>query len=258
MNTKRPSFDKKLLALLFAVVLSLNVFADVDQTALKAAGLYSEGKYAEAAELYQSIEDTGFVSTDLHFNLGNAYFKAGNLPNAILHYERALMLDPKNENVLYNRELAQQYVVDKIDVVDEFFLNAWLGGIRKSLSSDVWAYIAVGSFALFALCLFLYSFSSRNAIKRLAFYLGVIVLITGIISLSNSAKEKKRFTERKEAIIFSPSVTLKSSPDNSGTDLFILHEGTKVQIRDSVGEWFEIQMADGNVGWLKKESLEKI
>lgn len=258
MKNSISNFTKKLLASVFAMMLSISIFAVESEDALKAASLYNEGNYSEAAELYKSIEDAGYVSADLYFNLGNSYFKAGELPNAILYYERALMLEPKNENVLYNRELAQQYVVDKIDVVDEFFLNKWLVDVRKSQSSDMWAYFSLIGFALFAIALFIYFFSSSSGLKRAAFYLGLIFVIGGSVAMNSSSKEKKRFVERKEAIIFSPTVTLKSAPDNSSTDLFILHEGTKVEIRDGVGEWYEIQMADGNVGWLQKESLEKI
>ena len=219
---------------------------------------YAAGDFQAAIEQYESIVDSGFVSGDLYFNLGNAFYKSGQLAPAILNYERAKLYMPKDKDLEYNLAMSQQMVVDKIDLVDVFFLERWLISFSKNLSSDQWAFVGVAGFLLFIVALVMFTFSGSAGIKRTGFFLGIIMLLVSAVSFNYSVVAKKRITEQNGAIIFSPTVTIKGSPDESGTELFILHEGTKVNVTDSVGDWNEIVLGDGNVGWIKKDALKRI
>ncbi len=249
----------KKIAILFSVlVFTTTVFAANNVLKDRADSLYTSGNFEEAANVYNEVLANGLESADLYYNLGNAYYKQGKIANAILNYERALKLKPFDKDYQYNLELTQQYTVDKVDVVDEFFMVKGLKAFRQKLTSDSWAKLSMTLFSVFVLCMLIFSFTGKISLKRISFYLGMLVLLGVFISVWAAAAEKRDISTVEEAIVFSPSVTIKGSPDDSGTDLFILHEGAKVTLKDSVGEWRRIEMQDGNVGWLQKDDIEKI
>ncbi len=248
---------KKLAAIFSVLVITTTVFAG-NVLKDKADSLYTAGNFEEAANIYNEVLANGLESADLYYNLGNAYFKQGKIPDAILNYERSLKLKPFDKDVQYNLELTQQYTVDKIDALDTFFMKRWVKAFRHKLTSDSWARLSIGLFIGVVLLLLVFTFTGSSLFKRLSFYLSVILLLGVFVSMWASSTEKRDITKNVEAIVFSPSVTIKGSPDDSGTDLFILHEGTKVKVIDSVGDWRRIQMADGNVGWLQEKAIEEI
>jgi hypothetical protein len=194
----------------------------------------------------------------LDFNIGNAYFKTSNIPGAILFYERALLLKPADEDVQYNLQIARTLVVDKFVEIPELFFVRWYNFLSLTLSTNRWAQISLSSFILFLIALSLYVYTSRYRYKVIGFWFAVFLLILSSFSVSFSIRNRNLIYNNSKAIIFSPLVNGKSSPDNSGTDLFVLHEGTRVTIEDTVGEWFEIRLSDGNKGWVPANSLEKI
>ena len=219
---------------------------------------YIDGDFESAIEKYETVLDSGYQSAELYYNLGNAYFKSHKLTMALVEYERALLLDPKDEEIRYNLSLARQYVVDEIDVLPELLIKKWYRAFITILTIDQWAYISI-SFFILALVLFLiYLFTSTINLRRFAFWLAVVFLLFSASTYVFAYHHKKNVYNHNYAIILSPSVTIKGSPDNSGTDLFQLHEGTKVEIIDQMAEWREIRLSDGNVGWLKTENLIKI
>jgi tetratricopeptide (TPR) repeat protein len=220
--------------------------------------LYSQGSYDEAITVYETIVSDGFVSGALFYNLGNAYYKTGQLAPAILNYERAKLYMPKDPDLDYNLQMSQRLVVDKIDVVDMFFMKRWIRSFRHSFSSDQWAVFGVAGIIALVLFISLYTFGKRLVFRQLGFYFSIIALLFTALSFTFSSRLKSEITESPVAIVFSPSVTVKSSPDDSGTELFILHEGTRVVVRDSIGDWSEIALSDGNVGWLKKDVIRKL
>lgn len=248
---------KKYILIIIAIVFAPIVFA---QSALKIKGdsLYTAGNYVEASNTYRQILDQGFESADLYYNLGNAYYKQGLLSSAILYYEKTLKLRPFDKDARYNLELSQQYTVDKIDVLDEFFLKKWVRLFRNTFTSDGWASLSIVLFIGFIVLLTVFTFSGRAFVKRISFYLGVFFLLGTITGVWGAFSGKRDISENIEAIVFSPTVTIKGSPDEKGTDLFILHEGVKVGVIDSVGVWRRIEMMDGNVGWLKETDIRKI
>ena len=177
---------------------------------------------------------------------------------AILNFERALLLAPANKDIKFNLELANAHVVDKIDVIPEFFLKRWLRDLTRIATSNIWAILSMSAFILFLILLITYLFSAKRFVKQLSFYTFIIAFMISVICFVFSAQRSKMLTERRHAIIVAPSVTAKSSPDEYGTNLFILHEGTKVEVVDSVDLWNEIKISNGNKGWVQKSAFERI
>jgi tetratricopeptide (TPR) repeat protein len=223
-----------------------------------AAELYSAGKYNEACELWKSIYDTGVRSANLEYNIANSYFKTNNIPSAILFYERALLLKPGDENLHYNLQIARTLVIDKFNEIPQIFIVRWYNFIALSLRTNTWARLSIASFLLCLISVSLYIYSTKYSYKVYGFWAAIILLIISISSLTFSIRNKNLVYHNSGAIIFNSQVNGKSSPDNSGKDLFVLHEGTKVTVEDAVGQWYEIRLTDGNKGWVPSNSLEKI
>jgi hypothetical protein len=181
-----------------------------------------------------------------------------NIPRAILFYERAHLLKPADEDITYNLQIARTLVVDRFEEIPELFFVRWYNFLALLISTNNWAKISITSFVLCLIFLSLYFYSSRYRMKVLGFWLALSLLIISLSSLAFSVRNRSLVRESHKAIIFSPLVNGKSSPDNSGTDLFVLHEGTKVSVEDEVGEWFEIRLSDGNKGWIPSNCLEII
>lgn len=219
---------------------------------------YSSGNFKEATALWTEIYNTGYRSASLNYNIANAYFKLQNFPQAILFYERAFLLDPTNEDINYNLQIARTMIVDRFQAIPELFFVRWYNFISLFLSSNQWAFISIFSFFLFLILLSLYVFSASYIYKVTGFWLALFFLIISASSIVFSQRNKYLVYDSHTAIIFSPVVSGKSSPDPSGTDLFVLHEGTKVSIEDEVGEWYEIRLSDGNKGWIPANSLNII
>lgn len=224
----------------------------------KGSELFTDGKYQEALDQWLVLYKSGIHSANLDYNIGNAYFKLNNIPGAILFYERALLLKPADEDISYNLQITRTLVVDKLVAIPRIFFVNWYNFISLTLSTNLWARISISSFIFFLLLFSLYIYSSRYRFKVIAFWVAIFMLLVSVMSISFSIRNRSLVYNNQQAIIFSPQVNGKSSPDNSGTDLFILHEGTKVTIEDGVGNWFEIRLSDGNKGWVPANCLEKL
>lgn len=231
---------------------------DPDSLITRANLLYANEMYEDAAALYQQVADSGLAAPELFYNLGNAYFKSHDIAHAILNYERALLLDPSNDDIQYNLELARTYVTDKIDVLPGFFLVEWYHWFLKQFSPDGWARFALVTFLIALFLLSLYLYSKKIVLRRTGFISGIIVLAVALLSLLFAMKSRKIMTAHDHAIVVAPSVSVKSAPDESGTVLFVLHEGTKVALDDALDSWYEIRLSDGSKGWLMKDTVEKI
>lgn len=219
---------------------------------------YTNGNYELAIEYYNQVIDAGYEAAEVYYNLGNAYFRSNKTTLAILNYERALKLNPDDEDILFNLQLSKQYVIDKIEVLPEFFLTKWYRSLLNIFNSNTWALISMFTFVMGLILLLLYFLVQQITIKKLGFWFGLVFLFFALVTFSFSNKLKQNILAHDEAIIITQAVTVKSSPDNSGTDLFVIHEGLKVSITDEIGEWREIKLTDGSKGWLLKTDLEKI
>ncbi|MCD4769633.1 MAG: SH3 domain-containing protein [Bacteroidales bacterium] len=219
---------------------------------------YGSGDYQGAIKTWEKLVSSGFISPDLYYNLGNAFFKDGGIPGAILYYEKALLIKPFNEDIQYNLEIARSYTVDSFETISELFYIRWFKMISLMFSSNYWALISLILFICTLGLLLIYLFSGRLNVKKLSFIAALFLLISSIITISFSYQNRIITIKKRDAIIFTPVVTGKSSPDESGNDLFVIHEGTRVKIEDELGEWYEIRLSDGNVGWIRSEDVRKI
>ena len=231
------------------LILLTTLFADANAQ-------YAEGNYAAAATQYEQILQEQ-PTAEVYYNLGNAYFKQGELAQSILAYERALRLKPSFKDAKHNLQFAQSRIIDNIEDTQSFFLSNWLKAIRNALSQRVWM---VGSIILFIMALvgfFLFAFSQTLWLRKTAFYCSVIALVISVMACANAGSLYQRDTQRSEAIITQGIVNAKSSPDRSGNDLFTVHEGTKVEIHEVIGDWCCVHVGN-NIGWMPLEYLERI
>ncbi len=222
----------------------------------KGSEFYSTGEYQKALDQWMELYNTGYRSASLDYNIGNANFKLNNIPGAVLFYERALLLKPADEDINYNLQIARTRVVDRFEEIPRLFFVKWYDFLSLLLSSNSWARISLVSFILCLVLLSLYFYTSVYKFKVLGFWFAILLFIISLSSFSFTFRNKSLVFHSKTGIIFSPLVNGKSSPDDSGTDLFVLHEGTRVTVGDEVGQWFEIRLSDGNKGWVPANSLE--
>ena len=220
--------------------------------------LYSSGSYPEAAAQYQSVIASGYESAGLYFNLGNAYFKLNDIPSAVLFYEKARKLDPTDEDIKFNLNLANSRIIDKMEPIPEFFLKSWWTVTRDIFSSDRWASLGLGLFISGLISAILFIISSSVFIRKISFWTAILLITVMTLSFMFSLSSYREYSKQSSAIIFTPTVTVKSSPIENSVDLFVIHEGTKVSITDMVEGWSEIRLANGNVGWVKTDNFRLI
>ncbi|MBN2765332.1 MAG: tetratricopeptide repeat protein [Paludibacteraceae bacterium] len=227
--------------------------------ALKNANdFYATGEYAMAADAYEKIIKQQGVAPELYFNLGNAYYKMNETGKSILNYERALRLRPGYKNALINLEFAQARVVDNVIQAPSFFLKRWFTDIMKMLSSNQWFWLAFVAFIITLVFALFFVYGASHFLRRFSFYTATIMAVLMVVTLFFSGLRKNQMLHHNEAIIMTGSVTAKSSPDKSGTDLFQLHEGTKVKVKSTLGEWTEIVLGNGTPGWIQTQIIEII
>lgn len=247
----------KILLILTVLFLSPSLMAQ-EAELKRAETAYSQGDYGTAIKEYEQVLDLSGASATLYYNLGNAYFKNQQYGPAILNYERALLLDPSLANAQSNLDFANAQILDRVERVEPFFLTKWVDAIAMSCMSNTWATMAVVCFLLCFIALFVYFFFSVPLWRKLGFFSAIVFFCLSMMMNYFSAQQKQRFTDRQYAIVFTPSVTVKGSPAASGTELFVVHEGLKVKIVSELGEWSEVQLSDGNVGWLPTKDIARI
>ena len=251
---------KKIFLILFLLPFVAFSFAQEsdDITIEKANELYSQGEYLQAANIYEQIIQEQGIAPELYYNLGNSYYKANEIARSILNYERALRLNPKFEDAKFNLQLAQTKIVDNIKEEDTFFIKRWVQVIGELLTSNQWLYLSCALFILALAGILLFVFGSSKGLRKTSFALAIVFVIISAISLTYSISRKRQLTNHEQAIVMMGIITVKSSPDKSGTELFELHEGTKVTIKNHLGEWSEIVIGDGRRGWVEKRQIEEI
>lgn len=250
---------KRIVAFIALLTISSLVFASVDDSLMQQGNAaYQSGDYDRAIRCYQEIVDHGNEGAILYYNMGNAYFKSKQTAEALLWYERALRLDPSNEDIKHNIAYANMQITDKIEVLPELFVVRWWNALSKSMTVTGWAVMAVVFGALFALSIALMLVSRRRWLSVTAVVLAFISLLIAIFSLIFASKESKRYIQQPEAIVMQSVVNAKGTPDESGTSLFVIHEGLKVAVTDRVGTWVEIRLPNGEKGWVEATSIEVI
>lgn len=246
-----------LLALPTAASAAQDHHADSLWTAGAAA--YADGDWAGAAEAWTAVEALGLEAPELYYNIGNAFFKDSDYAHAILYYERALKLDPSYSDARFNLEFAQEFIQDRIESVPEFFLKTWTRKLSYLMSSDSWAALFFVLLAASLACALLFVLGSAPGRRRAGFFCGIAALVLALACLGFSASQKSDWYKADSAVVTVPVSSVKSSPGaGSAKDLFILHEGTRVKLLDSVGEWGNIELSDGRQGWIKSSDVEII
>lgn len=248
------------VTLLLSLGASMNIQAkDLDSLWTAGVQAYTDGKFSDASAAWTSIEESGQKSAKLYYNLGNAWFKQGNYPKAILNYERALRLDPSYSDARYNLEFTSNFVQDKIEPVPEFILKSVARKVCYVMGSNAWAVIFLVLLAAALVMGLLFLLGSSVGKRRAGFYCGIVLLLLSAGALSFSIWQKSDSVKTDTAIVMSPVSSVKSSPSSgSSKDLFVIHEGTKVTILDEVGSWKNIALADGRQGWITSNELEVI
>lgn len=232
---------------------------DKEITLSDADSAYIKADYLTAIRIYEEILKSKGFSAGLYMNLGNAYYKKDEIAKAILCYERAYLLDPSDPNIKFNLELARTKTVDRVVPINQLFFIVWTYKLISVLNINQWSVLIIIFFIVSLFSLGVYFFTPKRTIKKISFYFLSIFFVFSILSYIFASTQMNTLKHRDTAIIMSPSVTVKSTPSENGTELFIIHEGRKIKIiDDSMKEWVEIKLEDGNTGWIQVRDLERI
>jgi len=213
---------------------------------------YVNENYSAAISLYDSILTSGLESSELYYNLGNCYYKTNDWANAIWHYEKSLQLN-NNEKIIHNLELARLKIIDRIEPLPQLFYKKWWITLTQTLSTHFWQILAFLGIGL----IFILQLISQFTALKSKLTTKIFSAITVIILLITQTSYHNNFT-KKEAIIFSETITVNSAPTSSSTNLFTLHAGSKVEIIDGIGDWINIKIANGNSGWIAQNSIKEL
>lgn len=251
---------KYIAALIFILSPLLGISAQ--SVAEQAEKSYQDGEFRKTIELLESEiktqQEQGKVSPELYYNLGNAYFRVNEIPEALLNYERALLYNPGDKDIKHNIEYANTKIEDKILVADNFFLQIWFDGLQNLTTSNTWANLAIVFFLTFIGALIIFFFSPKLTIKKAGFYVGIVAFVLVIFANVFAYHQKVKLEKHNTAIIMAGSAPIVSAPNPTSKELFILHAGTKVVINKIDGSWYEIEIANGSIGWIQKDKLEII
>lgn len=249
----------KQLTYIFFVLSSLFINAQSGEALFKEANkLYTEQNYEAAIERYESIEAEGLESTELYFNLGNCYYKLDKIAPSIYNYEKALKIDPTNQDALNNLNYAQRMRIDMIEELPKTFLQRFSENVIMKFTYDQWAITGVIAAFLTALFFLMYYFSTSTRKKFVYFNLSLFVAVLLIVSTVFAFSNYDAVQKNRQAIIFAAKSEVKNAPMMSSELVFELHEGTKVLILDGLENWVKIKLADGKIGWIPTTDLKEI
>ncbi|MBE6252397.1 MAG: tetratricopeptide repeat protein [Bacteroidales bacterium] len=262
-SMKKPSSKAPVLAILLLLALPLSQAraAESYPDSLWNAGVaaYTEGDFASALQDWEDVRATGLMSKELYYNLGNAYFKTGEMAQSILWYERALKLDPSDADIRHNLEYARSLTQDRIEEVPEIFFEQWGHAMCYLLPSNTWAVLCLVFLAAAIAMALLFLLGSTAGRRRVGFFVGIACLLLAFLGWDFAQWQRQEALAQDRAIVMRPVSSVKSSPSaESAKDLFILHEGTRVKILDNVGSYTNIELGDGRQGWIPSGDIEVI
>ena len=248
---------KGFILLAYCILCSMQGLAQ-DSLFKQANHYYNQKNYDSAMVAYHQLVENGYRDAMVYYNLGNACFKSNQIGKAILWYERALRLSPNNKDIQYNLAFANQQTIDNIETIPPFFLKTWTLAVQNLFSAKNWAIISI-VLCVVLVCFILLIFTVSNyQLRMMFFFFACLSLTVTTASIVFATLQTNNATRTDEGIVIQSSVTLKSTPDNSGTDLFTVHEGAKVKITDNAGQWIEVQFVNGSKGWMLEEDVEVI
>ncbi len=255
-SSMKKNMDIRKVAPLIALLISLPLGATEWDDAVQA---YSEGNWQAAIENWTAIEAGGAESAELYYNIGNAYFKEGETAKAILYYERARRLDPSNKDVEHNLAFAKSGTQDRIEEIPEILIEQIGRKVCRTLSGNTWTVLFFVFLSLAIFCALIYLLSRVTARKKAGFFAGIVALVISLLCLDFAQWQWSDYRHDISAIVMKSVISVKSSPSkDSSKDLFILHDGAKVKVLDSVGSWNNIELSDGRQGWVESSDIEVI
>ena len=249
------------ILLLLALPLSQARAAESYPDSLWKAGVeaYTQGDFASALQDWEEVRSAGLMSRELYYNLGNAYFKNGEIAPAILWYERALKLDPSDADVRHNLEYARSLTQDRIEEVPEIIFEQWGHALCYLMPSNSWAVFGLVFLAAAVAMALLFLLGSTPGRRRVGFFVGIVCFILSLNGWDFAQWQMREARAQDRAIVMRTVSSVKSSPSaESAKDLFILHEGTRVRVLDNVGSYTNIELGDGRQGWLPTADIEVI
>lgn len=259
-DDRRRTTGKNISACLFCVIFCLLFSGISAQSADKlftiGSDAYKAKNYQQAIDAYQKLIADGYRSASVYYNLGNAYYKTAHISQAILAYERALRLNPSDDDTRFNLKLANLKTVDRVIPVPQLYIVAKWQALVSSQSSRSWAIFSVISVWLALVAFALYLFI--GTIRRAGFFTGMVLLFLSLFFSYLSYTQSQSEFGAGQAILTTSNTYIKSAPDASSTDLFMIHEGAKLNIMDKVGSWSKVRLADGKVGWVDQGTFTVI
>ena len=240
-----------IIILIFQVSLAQNAFEQGNQ-------YYQKENFQAAISSYESIINSGKESADVYFNLGNCYYKLHKVGPAVYNYEKALLLNPNDQEIKTNLDFARKMAIDDIKIIPKVGFHKLIQDFTSTYYYDTWAWIAVALALVFFLFFLGYYFSGTTLKKRI-FFTGMFVILLGItLSVSAGIFERNRLENEKPAIVFAETAPVKNEPKTSSPDAFILHEGTKVYILESIANWKKIELTDETTGWIESSAIKEL
>ncbi len=247
------------ISLLILILIPLFIFAQDNETVFSTANEdYKNGKFERAILKYQQLLDNGYVSSALHFNLGNSYYKKGELGYAVLHFEKSLLLQPNDKEVLFNLEKANRKQVDEIIQIPSFFLSRWWSGIRKWMSSGMWTGLGLLLFWSGIAGLIYWLIGGDRTKKKKAFLAGLFLTLFSLLPILLGRSSYINQTRNNYAVVTKKEAKFNISADNESETLLTIHEGLKVEILDKIEDAFKIKLPNGDEGWVNSSVIEKI
>ncbi len=245
--------------LIYTILLVVSLSASASATRWEVGNrAYIDGDYEKAIAEYNAILEGGEYAMELYYNLANAHFKQGNMGKAILYYNKALRISPSDVDIRHNLAIAESQTKDRIVQIPEFFLNRWMRIVRNSMSCTAWSVLSLVALALVLTFGLLFLLAPRIEWRKVGFYCAMCGALLLVVTTSFAISSRNDMLTHDEAIVMGSAISVKSSPDNSATDLFVLHEGTKVRVVAAMDEWREVVIADGKKGWTLKSNIEEI
>lgn len=245
--------------LLFALFSCLISFGQSPEDLFREGNIaYNQGQYDRAIMYYDSISSLGLHSADLYFNLGNAYYKQNGIAASILNYEKALLLDTDNEQVINNLAYAQNMTLDRFTSLPESEFKKITNSIVFLTSVRGWSFVVIAAFWIAAILFFLYIKSADSIRKRLFFSGFTVALLITAVSVVFALQQKRSLRDLNPAIVFVPSESFRAEPNLRSEVLLTIHEGAKVFVQEQLEDWVKIRLQNGTEGWIPKTSMQPI
>lgn len=255
---KRRAYLLTISVLLLTIGIVRGAAPEAERQMQRANEAYQAGDFAEAKRQYVALAEQGYQSEALYYNLANSYFRLDSLGKAVLYYERALLLDPGDADIQHNLEIVREQLPDEIDALPAFFLAKWWRNTSLAMSKSGWSTLALIAIWLGIGGLAIWLLGRERKFKKIGFVTGLILLVLGGVFFALAGSRVQLEDNSRRAVVMQTAVAMHSAPDEASEALMELHEGTTLRLLDQIGEWYKVELMDGNQGWLPKPAVEEI